>query len=430
MPHPFMHKSMYLTAALGLALLGCGGGSDAPSGVVAGEPALATDIRVERGPVLHAAVRDASGEYAMPLGNGVYRFSRTPVYPIDTLGGYIDANRNGVIDAGDVRMGSLVMSAGSGASAVTLASTLAGNPELKARLLALGFSEAQLLTGTPGSDRMLAALSDEVYRYAVGQGLSDVGTLTVAQFDALAPAIQARVAAYQASTASVAALEQQLVAELADKVDVLDAGEATGLGARSDPERQVIGLPAAALDDTQKAMLVYMWNEEKLAKDVYLALNALNPQQTLHTIATHSEAQHQSAMAALLEKYNLNLLAPLDSTLGYSQAALDAVPAGQYTLDSLQSLYNTLYSVGSASARSSLEVGCMVEVTDINDLDRDLALVSAVPDVRTVFENLRAGSYNHYWAFDQALRSLGVATGCCSLGDAYCHPEYPSGRGR
>jgi hypothetical protein len=340
------------------------------------------------------------------------------------------ANRNGVIDSGDVRMGGLVMSAGSGASAVTLASTLASNPELKTRLLALGFSETQLLTGTPGSDRMLAALSDEVYRYAVTQGISDVATLTAARFDDLAPAIQARMAAYQASTASVAELEQQLVAELADKVDVLDAGEAAGLGARSDPERQVISLPAAALDDTQKTMLVYMWNEEKLAKDVYLALNALNPHQTLLTIATNSETQHQSAMAALLEKYNLNLLDPLDRTLGYSQATLDAVPAGQYTLDTLQSLYDTLYRAGSASVRGSLEVGCMVEVTDINDLDHDLALVSAVPDIRTVFENLRAGSYNHYRAFDQALKSLGVATGCCSLGDAYCHPEYPSGRGR
>ena len=46
-------------------------------------------------------------------------------------------------------------------------------------------------------------------------------------------------------------------------------------------------------------------------------------------------------------------------------------------------------------------------------------------DLVTVFSFLRDGSYNHYWAFDEALKGKGVSDGCCSLGTTYCHPEYP-----
>jgi len=69
----------------------------------------------------------------------------------------------------------------------------------------------------------------------------------------------------------------------------------------------------------------------------------------------------------------------------------------------------------------------MVEVTDVNDLNADIALAEAAgaEDVVAAFNNLRNGSYNHYWAFDAGLKNMGVADGCCSLGTDFCHPEYP-----
>jgi len=46
-----------------------------------------------------------------------------------------------------------------------------------------------------------------------------------------------------------------------------------------------------------------------------------------------------------------------------------------------------------------------------------------------VFDFLKEGSYKHYWSFDNGLKSIGVADGCCSLGVIngvnYCHNEYP-----
>lgn len=80
------------------------------------------------------------------------------------------------------------------------------------------------------------------------------------------------------------------------------------------------------------------------------------------------------------------------------------------------------------TAQAALEVGCMVEVTDINDLlaDIETARADGATDIVAAFEFLRDGSYSHYWAFDNGLKNMGVTDGCCSLGDAYCHPEYPN----
>jgi hypothetical protein len=84
-----------------------------------------------------------------------------------------------------------------------------------------------------------------------------------------------------------------------------------------------------------------------------------------------------------------------------------------------------LYAQGSLSKQAALETGCKVEVTDVNDLNADLITAGSAQDLVSIFNNLRFGSYNHYWAFDNGLKKLGVSTGCCSLGTEYCHPEYP-----
>ena len=420
------NKNLLVAGLTSIAFVGCGGGSDAtdPSGAIS--IPMATDISVERGPLLGAMVVDASGRQALHLGNGVYRFASPPTYPIASFGGYIDLDRSGVIDAGDIKAGALTLKSGQSGFAMTLGSTLAGNPELLAALTALGFTETQLLNHTPSQDRMIAALSDELYKFAVTRGIGDVSTLSAQDLADLSSAIQSRIERYKTVLDDAATLEQQLVAELRESVDTVDAGEATELAEANSPEVLVSSLPVNVLSDEQKETLSYMWNEEKLAKDVYLALNAVYPSQQLYNIATKAETQHQAAVEALLKKYNLNVEAVLDPAAVYSATALAAIAPGKYTVPVLQNLYDSLYSMGVASARASLEVGCMVEVTDVNDLDRDILLVDNLADVKAIFQNLRTGSYSHYWAFDSGLKSIGVSEGCCSLGAEYCHPEYPN----
>lgn len=90
------------------------------------------------------------------------------------------------------------------------------------------------------------------------------------------------------------------------------------------------------------------------------------------------------------------------------------MPSGVYDIQKIQELYDTLYSLGINSQEDALKVGCMVEVTDINDLDEYIkqAKESNATDITAAFEVLRDGSYNHYWAFDKALKNIGAANGC------------------
>ena len=178
----------------------------------------------------------------------------------------------------------------------------------------------------------------------------------------------------------------------------------------------------STLDAELEASIVYMVNEEKLAYDVYMNLynyhisdaNALN---ALTNVALNSEIQHIAMVGELANKYGLQN----DSNL----------PSGEFSLPEIQALYDTLFTQGLSSPQAALTSACMVEVTDINDLTVDIALATSsnASDVVSVFELLRSGSYNHYWAFDSGLKKMGVVDGCCSLGTIdgvnYCHPEYP-----
>ena len=181
------------------------------------------------------------------------------------------------------------------------------------------------------------------------------------------------------------------------------------------------------LDTLEEAYaLAHLWNEEKLAKDVYLALDAVQPSQILRNIATNSETQHQNQAASLLDSYNIDVLDHAEKNVQYTR---DDLPAGEFFIHELQSLYDDLYSHGSVSVQAALEVGCQVEVVDVIDLSANIATLANQPDAVVVVTSLRDASYSHYWAFNDQLVQQGVVDGCCSLGVVdgidYCQPDFP-----
>lgn len=189
--------------------------------------------------------------------------------------------------------------------------------------------------------------------------------------------------------------------------------------------------PLSTLTDELKYTLAYMWNEEKLAKDIYLALNAIHPTQQLENIATKAETQHQALVEELIEKYDINITNLVDYTESYSESELRSFTPGEFALQEIKDMYDALYAKGSQSKQDALEVGCMVEVVDVNDLTEDIAMAQEenASDLVAVFSSLRDGSYSHYWAFDKGLKNMGIEDGCCSLGTIdgvdYCQPDYP-----
>lgn len=91
-----------------------------------------------------------------------------------------------------------------------------------------------------------------------------------------------------------------------------------------------------------------MWNEERLAQDIYLALYAINNVAQLSNIA-RSETSHVNLVENLVQSYDINITNLVDYTENYSEAELRAMPAGTYGIQSIQDLYNTLYDYGKPS---------------------------------------------------------------------------------
>jgi len=189
-----------------------------------------------------------------------------------------------------------------------------------------------------------------------------------------------------------------------------------------------------------KNAIAYMGNEERLAYDIYQNLynyhldeNGIAINQ-LQNISEKSEIKHIGIVKDLVNRYELSADELSDVSNPIADRYIDVydMPSGEYDIPLIQELYNMLYSKGINSQRDALEAGCMVEVTDINDLNYDIRMAedSQAEDVVAAFNVLRDGSYNHYWAFDKGLKSLGVEEGCCSLGTIshvdYCQPNYPN----
>jgi len=118
------------------------------------------------------------------------------------------------------------------------------------------------------------------------------------------------------------------------------------------------------LSEEQKYSLAYMWHEEKLAKEIYLELNKINPAQQLTNIANNAEVKHMQLVQNLVEWYDINITNLANYEIQYSATELNNMPVGKYAVPEIEDLYNTLYDYGRVSKQASLEVGCMVEVTD------------------------------------------------------------------
>jgi len=148
----------------------------------------------------------------------------------------------------------------------------------------------------------------------------------------------------------------------------------------------VLDLPASDLNADETAALLYMREEEKLARDVYNFLYTTWGQSTFQNIAA-SEQKHMDEIKLLLDRYNLTdpALAP-----------------GQFTDANLQALYTQLTAQGSLSLGDALKVGAAIEEIDIRDLQTRIALTDNA-DLQQVFNNLMSGSSSHLQAFTSAL---------------------------
>jgi hypothetical protein len=151
-------------------------------------------------------------------------------------------------------------------------------------------------------------------------------------------------------------------------------------------------MPLAALSAEEAAGMLYMREEEKLARDVYHTFYEQWDLPIFSNIGS-SEQTHTDAVKALIDKYGLE--DPASSK------------AGTFSNAQLQALYDTLVAEGSTSLQTALEVGAAIEEIDILDLQDYLAATDN-EDIQLVYENLMKGSRNHLRSFVATLARQGV----------------------
>ena len=151
------------------------------------------------------------------------------------------------------------------------------------------------------------------------------------------------------------------------------------------------GEPSGELTQAEVDGLLFMIEEEKLAGDVYSSLNEVWNLRVFDNIG-RAEQTHQVAVETLLERYSL---------------AVPAKPAGEFSNETLQSLYNDLVSRGEASLEEALRVGAAIEEIDILDLQERMAQTDW-EDILLVYSNLKRGSENHLRAFVNNLERRGI----------------------
>ena len=139
-----------------------------------------------------------------------------------------------------------------------------------------------------------------------------------------------------------------------------------------------------ALDAEVTAGLLYMIEEEKMARDLYDAFFEQTGNLVFDRIS-NSEQRHLDSLLNVAEQ------------AGIDTSALSTT-AGVFTNTELQSMYDSLLASGDDSLESALQAAITVEQTDIADLasygaDSELGILGIV------YAHLEQASENHLAAF-------------------------------
>ena len=158
-----------------------------------------------------------------------------------------------------------------------------------------------------------------------------------------------------------------------------------------------LGVPLTA---EEEAGLIYVREEEELARDLYMTIFNNKGLISFQNISLNSESKHAQTMLDLLNTYGV-----ADPSTGQPDT---------YSSPELQTLYNQLLAdaTGPASTDlSALMVGALVEEVDIFDITQMKVLVQ--PEhaaIIAAYDNLLCGSRNHLRAFVPQIEALTVTT--------------------
>lgn len=173
-------------------------------------------------------------------------------------------------------------------------------------------------------------------------------------------------------------------------------------------------ISSVTLDANEQAHLIFMREEEKLARDVYNTLSAMYPDSTVFGNIDDSEQQHTDAVKEKLLQYNI-----VDPNTNDNVGVFTGEDYGWYFTEK----YAALVARGAMSELEALYVGAYIEELDMQDINQcPNVIVETVqvisdssecgkiytnnPDIQSLYENLLDGSENHLAAYVRKIEAV------------------------
>ena len=172
-------------------------------------------------------------------------------------------------------------------------------------------------------------------------------------------------------------------------------------------------------DINEQIHLVFMREEEKLARDVYITLGKRYPDLTVFTNIVRSEQRHTNKVKSLLDRYGIE-----DPSSSDEVGEFTGEDYGWYFTEK----YDELVAWGYMSDIEALKVGAFIEELDMIDIAQCPKVIVETDngiddflscgkvyadnlDINRVYEYLLEGSKNHLRAY---VRNIEIEIGACN----------------
>ncbi len=149
---------------------------------------------------------------------------------------------------------------------------------------------------------------------------------------------------------------------------------------------------AATLTSREKEGMLFIWEEEKAARDLYMSLYDKN-NLTIFMNLVRSEQSHMDQAKAIIDKYGLTIPGNDEQ--------------GVFPNQTLQKIHDDLLAEGLRSDQDALKVAAAFEEISIMDLEKEIS-ATKTEDIRVVYQGLLAGSRKHLRSYVADLQGRGI----------------------
>ncbi|MFA5010790.1 MAG: DUF2202 domain-containing protein [Ignavibacteria bacterium] len=153
-----------------------------------------------------------------------------------------------------------------------------------------------------------------------------------------------------------------------------------------------VDLPKQDVSAGEEKEMLYMIEEEKMARDFYVTLFdkwGLRPFGNIKK----AEQRHMDAIESILNKYGI-------------ANPVSGLKTGEFKNEKIKNLYLSLIEQGNKSALDALKAGAEIEEVDIKDL-MEAVKNTDNKDIAIVYNNLQRASENHLRAFTRNISRRG-----------------------